>query len=222
MSSLPANRRLFGLVIAEILLYVVLDAIAQSLPPHYSPFRDAESDLAVGPYGYVMTLNFLNRGVLSLVFLYALIATMRASGAVDHGKRPRGTLAFAVWGAGALLLAVFPTDVPATPVSGHGAIHLLVAILAFIGGAFGALLLSMEFKRFSSFKTAESISVVFAALSVLLLLVDLAMPFIAPHLNSRIGGLTERLFLGSVLLWIGVVSALLYKHGSSKPPSFSY
>ena len=222
MSSLPANRRLFGLVIAEILLYVVLDAIAQSLPPHYSPIRDVESDLAVGPYGYVMTLNFLNRGVLSLVFLYALIATMRASGAVDHGKRPRGTLAFAVWGVGALLLAVFPTDVPATPVSGHGAIHLLVAILAFIGGAFGALFLSMEFKRFSSFKTAESISVVFAALSVLLLLVDLAMPFIAPHLNSRIGGLTERLFLGSVLLWIGVVSALLYKHGSSKPPSFSY
>jgi hypothetical protein len=33
-----------------------------------------------------------------------------------------------------------------------------------------------------------------------------------PHLNSRVGGFTERLFLGSVLLWLGAVSAYLSTH----------
>jgi hypothetical membrane protein len=63
-------RRLFWVVIAAIVLYVVLDAIAPSLPPHYSLIKDAKSDLAVGPYGYVMAINFLNRGALSLLSLH--------------------------------------------------------------------------------------------------------------------------------------------------------
>lgn len=199
-------RRLFTLATAGVVLYVVLDAVAQALPPHYSPIRDAESDLAVGPYGYIMTMNFLNRGVLSLVFLYALNATARAAG--SHG-RLRGTLVFAVWGVGAILLAIFPTDVPATPVSSHGAIHLVVAIFAFLGGAFGALLLSLDFQELPIFNRTKPAAVTLSALSVLLVLIELGLPFIAPHLAARVGGLTERLFLGSVLLWVAVVSVAL-------------
>jgi hypothetical membrane protein len=206
----------------ELLLYVVLDAVAQSLPPHYSPIRDAESDLAVGPYGYIMTVNFLNRGILSFIFLYALIATMRSTGALDPGKRPRGALVFSAWAFGSFVLAIFPTDVPATPVSAHGAVHLIVALVAFIGGAFGALLLSLEFKRFGSFKFTASVGVGLGALSVFLLFLELGLPFVAPHLAARVGGLTERLFLGSVLMWIGIVSLLVYRQGTSRPPSFSY
>lgn len=52
--------------IIGIVVYVVIDVIAQLLPPHYNAIIQAESDLAVGPYGFLMTINFVIRGLLSL------------------------------------------------------------------------------------------------------------------------------------------------------------
>jgi len=213
MGDSTDTRRLFWVVIAGVALYVLLDAIAQLLPPHYSPIRDAESDLAVGPYGYVMTVNFLNRGFLSIVFLYALGKFTTIPGEFTSPEAVRrlrsGRLGLWVWGAGAVLLAIFPTDVPATPVSWHGAIHLVVAIVAFVGGALGTLLLSLHFSESRTLRGARQPALVIAALSVVFLFVTLGST------GSHIGGLTERLFLGSVLLWILYVSAYLATHTQS-------
>jgi len=204
------TRRLFWVVIAGVVLYVLLDAVAQLLPPHYSPIRDAESDLAVGPYGYIMTINFLDRGFLSIVFLYALgrFAGMPGELASPEaaGRFRTGRLALWVWGIGAIFLAIFPTDVPATPVSWHGAIHLVVAILAFIGGALGALLLSLRFSDSKTLRGAKGASLALAVLSIVFLFVMLGST------GSGVGGLTERLFLGAVLVWITYVSAYLAVH----------
>jgi len=192
-------RRVFWIVIAAIVLYVVLDAIAQSLPPYSSPIRDAESDLAVGPYGYIMAVNFLNRGFLALAFLYALSRTVKAELGTVRGFRT-GIYVFGVWAVGAILLAFFPTDVPPTPVSWHGAIHLIVAALAFLGGSFGALMLSLQFSKSETLRNVKTPALVISALSVLFLFVGFGT------LTGQIGGLTERIFLGSVLIWQLVVS----------------
>jgi hypothetical membrane protein len=214
MSDRADTRRLFAIVIAGIVLYVVLDAIAQLLPPHYNPISQAESDLAVGPYGYVMTINFLDRGILSLVFIYALARTIRSGSSPGATERryPSGSGLFAVWAIGAILLAIFPTDVPATPVSWHGAIHLVVAILAFLGGAFGELRLSTQFDKYGALKGIKPAAMAISIFAVIAVLVDLGLPFVLPHFAGRIGGLTERIFLGSVLLWMAVVSAYLIRH----------
>ena len=211
-------RYLFVGVIAGIILYVILDALAQSLPPHYSPISQAESDLAVGQYGYVMTLNFINRGVLSLSFLFGLVLTVYSMDAANLRFR-RGAYAFAVWAVGALLLAAFPTDVPATPVSWHGAVHLLVAIAAFLGGAFGSLYISLGMVGNDLLARVRSIALPLAALSVVLCLVELFGGFVAPGLSAHYGGLLERLFLGSVLLWMGIVSARMLMVAPPKGPS---
>jgi hypothetical membrane protein len=205
------SARLFWVVVLGIVLYVVLAVVVQLLPPHYSPISQAESDLAVGKYGFIMTLNFLDRGVLSLLFIYAFLRTL------DHARVARsefqaGIFLLGAWAAGAILLAVFPTDVPATPVSWHGAIHLAVAIIAFIGGAFGTLAISRKLPKNEDFQGLKRIAFPLSIIVVVLLVVDLGLFFFA-HLNSRIGGLTERFFLGSVLLWIGIVSAYLATHG---------
>ncbi|HYA56234.1 MAG TPA: DUF998 domain-containing protein [Nitrososphaerales archaeon] len=212
MASLPDDhaqseraRYLFACAIAGVILYVILDAVVQSLPPHYSPISQAESDLAVGPYGYVMTLNFINRGVLSLCFLFGVVLTVYSTETANARLR-RGAYAFAVWSVGALLLAAFPTDVPATPVSWHGAIHLLVAILAFLGGAFGALYISLGMVGSGPVARARSFALPLAVLSVFLCLVELLGPFAAPGFFSHYGGLVERVFLSSVLLWVTAVS----------------
>jgi hypothetical membrane protein len=205
-------RRLLWVVLAEILLYVVLDAIAQSLPPHYNPISQAESDLAVGPYGYIMALNFVNRGVLSLIFVYVLAKTLPAQGQATAGRYRTGLSLLAVWGVGALLLAIFPTDVPATPVSWHGLIHLVVATIAFLAGAVGALSLSGQFARDDALRGLAKIATPIAILAVVFCLVTLGFGFVAPHFASRIGGLDERLFLGLELLWIAAASLYLLRH----------
>lgn len=209
---------LFAGAIAGIILYIILDAVAQSLPPHYSPVSQAESDLAVGAYGYIMTLNFLNRGVLSLCFLFGLMLTIYS----EDGASPRlrwGAFAFAIWSVGALLLAAFPTDVPPTPVSWHGAVHLLVAIVAFIGGALGALYISLGMARSGPMARARGVAVPLAALSIVLCVVELLGPGVAPRFFSSYGGLVERLFLGSVLLWVGAVSAEMLTAPSQQVPA---
>jgi len=207
------TRRRFRIVLVGIVLYVVLDAVAQLLPPHYSPISQAESDLAVGPYGFVMAANFVNRGLLSLEFIFALIGTVKIAG--DPLSRYRGGLyLLGVWAVGALLLAVFPTDVPSTPVSWHGAIHLVVAILAFLGGAFGALSISLRMRESKS-KTLRSMSrfaLPIALVAVLFCLIELGGPFVTPRVAAHFGGLIERTFLGSVLVWMASISVYAIRH----------
>jgi hypothetical protein len=204
------SARLFRAVILGIVLYIVLDVVVQLLPPHYSPISQAESDLAVGKFGFIMTINFLDRAVLSLLFIYAFLRTLDCA-RVARSQFRTGTYLLGVWAVGAILLAIFPTDVPATPVSWHGAIHLVVAIIAFIGGAFGTLAISQKLSQNRKFQGLKRIAFPLSIIVVVLLVVDLGLFFLV-HLNSRIGGLTERLFLGSVLLWIGVVSLYLATH----------
>lgn len=213
-SQARRSRLLFGAAIVGVVLYVILDAVAQSLPPYYSAISQAESDLAVGPYGYIMTLNFINRGVLSLCFLFALFLTANSSDTTSPRLR-RGGYLFAMWSVGALLLAAFPTDVPATPVSWHGAIHLIVAVFAFLGGAFGALYISLGMASNRPLARARGVALPLAYISVVLCLLQLLGALALAHLNSSYGGLIERLFLGSVLLWITAVSATMLKSSVS-------
>ena len=195
-------------VVASVVLYLLLDIVAQLLPPHYNPVNTAESDLAVGPYGYIMALNFVNRGLLSLAFIYAFVTTLRVTGA-NVARHRRGILLLGLWGVGALLLALFPTDVPATPVSWHGAIHLVVAFIAFLGGALGVLSLSLQFGEDPGMHGVKRVALLLASVAVVFLVLLFGLPFALPHLASRVGGITERVLIASVLIWIVTVSAYL-------------
>ena len=200
------SAKLFWAVIIGIVLYVVLDVVAQLLPPHYSPVSQAESNLAVGKFGFIMTINFLNRGVLSLLFIFAFLQTLDLIG-ISRSRFRIGTYLLGTWAVGAVLLAIFPTDVPAIPISWHGAIHLVVAIIAFIGGAFGTLAISQQLRQNRELERLKPIALPVSVIVIALWVAEFALPFVAPHMNSRIGGLTERLFLGSVLFWVVSVSA---------------
>jgi hypothetical membrane protein len=204
--------------VVGIVLYVVLDAVAQLLPPHYSPITQAESDLAVGPYGYLMTINFVNRGLFSLLFLCALVRTVRREG---HGWKPfrSGTVFFAIWGVGALILAAFPTDVPNLPLSAHGAVHFVVALLAFFGGAVGVFALADHFGESETLRPLKSSALALAIVVVALFVVELGAGFVIPRLAARVGGLTERLFLASVLSWTLLVSVYLALRTSPTSPT---
>ena len=182
-----ASAKLALVTIVGIVLYIVIDVIAQLLPPHYNPITQAESDLAVGPYGYLMTINFVIRGLLSLALLLALT---RSTSPQDRSQT--GLVLLGIWAVGAFLLALFPTDIAGNGhATLHGLIHLLVAFIAF------------AHERWHSLRTP-------ALTIVALTLIALILLFLGPSFGlQRISGLLERLFLGLALLWILLVALRL-------------
>ena len=183
------------LTIVGLVLYVILDVIAQLLPPHYNAISQAESDLAVGPYGFVMTINFVVRGLLSLALVWAL-----SRAASKSGLSRTGLVLLAIWGIGALVLALFPTDLAGAKPTLHGIIHLFVAELAFICGACGELLLALRFAKDGPWRSLSVPTLVIAILAIIMFFA-LLLPAL-PHAH----GLEERIFIGLVLLWMLVVA----------------
>lgn len=189
------RRALIALVVAGIALYVILDIVAQALPPHYDPMSQAESLLAVGPYGYVMTVNFVVRGALSLLFVAAYARTIpRAS------QSREGLILLSVWGVSALLLAVFSTDAPNARPTLHGSVHLVVALVAFICGPLGELLLARARRKDASTPIPRNLLVGVAVAA----LVAAALVILGAPVATRAGiwGLLERVLIGLVLLWM--------------------
>jgi MFS family permease len=199
----PRARVALTLAVLLVGVYIVLDIVAQLLPPHYNALSQAESDLAVGPYWYVMTANFVVRGVLAIAFLVGLTSATRI------GSRSRtGIALLAVWGMGAFLLAIFPTDVGTTETTVHGQLHLLIALIAFLAAAVGVVLLSRHFPeedRLRAFAGPAYVVGVLTLLFFVIFLVATPVPYVANHAY----GLLERIFIGFVLLWMLVVSLCL-------------
>lgn len=207
-SKSPTVRQEFVAVDALIILYIVLDAIAQSLPPHYSPISQAESLLAVGPYGYVMTVNFLNRGVFSLLFLYAFVQLLTMSG--ENWRNYKfGLYAIAIWGVAALLLAGFPAT------GSTLGIHTIIAIIIFIATPLGELSLSLKLSRVKALAGVRKAALAIAVLGVLFMVFYLGVLTFLPHFKSDYSGLFERFLIGSIIAWMGIVSTYVLGHVNS-------
>lgn len=190
-------RRAGTWAIVGICLYVVLDVVAQLLPPHYSPIHQAESDLAVGPYGYLMRINFVVRGALSLAVVSALATTF------PRARARWGLILFGIWGVTSGLLAVFNTDIlddrkvaPILHLTRHGELHLALAFIGFVAAPVGAILIAQAFSKVPALQNARNTSMTLAVLSLIALL---AMA-VFPHIDHA-GGLGERIYLLAVLLW---------------------
>jgi hypothetical membrane protein len=96
----PADKRtrraraVLAAAIAGIAVFVALNIVVQLLPPRYSLVSQAVSDLAAGPYGWLMDIAFALGGASILAFVAgAFMAT-------SPRTRPRaGFLLLGVWGA---------------------------------------------------------------------------------------------------------------------------
>lgn len=184
------------LTMLGIALYIVIDIIAQLLPPHYNPISQAESDLGVGPYGWVMSLNFVLRGLIALAFVLAL-----RDGLPTRARSRAGEALLLVWGGGSVILALFATDVSAGHHTVHGLVHLVVALVAFLAVAIGELLLSARLGADSRLRTSVPIVTLLAVLAVIAMLVSFV------SLTTGVFGLSERTFLALALIWQAVVAA---------------
>jgi hypothetical protein len=198
-------RQAFMIVDVLIVLYVALDAIAQALPPHYSPISQAESLLAVGPYGYIMAINFLNRGVFSLLFAYAMVQVFSMSGE-NWRNYKLGLYAIGIWGVGALLL-------PGFPATGRTlGIHAIIAYIVLFAAPIGELSISLKLGQVKAFAGVRKTALVIALFGVLFMVFFLVILQFLPYLKSNYDGLFERLLLGSVIAWMGLISTYALRH----------
>jgi hypothetical protein len=77
------KRRYAAAAMAGVVIYAVVDIVLHLLPPHYNPISDAESNLAVGPFGWIMNLNFLGRAAMT----FCLIAAVSRTGPATELRR---------------------------------------------------------------------------------------------------------------------------------------
>ena len=122
--------------------WAVLVVVAQVLNPEQSPLSLGMSGLARGRAPWVMKSSFLARGVSALMLLSALPAQLHVAGSVFAGFA-----LFWVWGVGSAVLALADTDMPGEAPTRGGAAHALIAMVAYVAGAAGAIVLSLDIAR---------------------------------------------------------------------------
>ncbi|HKI16994.1 MAG TPA: DUF998 domain-containing protein [Isosphaeraceae bacterium] len=184
-------------VVAGIVVYIGVDVLLKFLRPEYSLVHNAESDYGRGPYFWVMDLNFL----LRCAFSVALTGAIGLSTQMDARWR-RGRELLLVWAIGSGLLAFFADDVEGTPQRGSGAVHLVLALIAFTAVTIGTVLASLHFREDLQWRSISTTLLVISCVGVLALLL---LGHSAGKVHSD-GGLFERIFLGVELLWMAVAA----------------
>lgn len=203
---------------AGVVIYVGVDILLQRLPPHYSAIREAESNLAVGPYGWIMNVNFLGRAATTLCVVQAVARTGTAS-----RSRTAGAALLGIGGACSAVLAFFPTDIEAADVplgalgtahsstagtvlavdTAAGTVHVVVAAAGFLTALAGIGVLTVWLRRCPRLRGTARLSTVFAAITATgLISLGLTLRFIPAFL-----GLAERIALAGILGWAYAVSA---------------
>jgi len=198
MSSPPTSstatrvRRTFAVAaMLLVLLYGSIDVVLQCLPPHYSVVSDAESDLAVGPFGWAMGLNFLARAAMSGCIVVAVSLTAPAA-----RRRTAGSVLLALAGLCSAVLVFFPTDVNRagefgmTPRTTVGLVHVVFATSGFLAVLVAMGLLTWWIGR----PRAVTAFFVIALGGLGLLGLSLAV-------FPQVAGLAERLCLVGILGW---------------------
>jgi Protein of unknown function (DUF998) len=126
-------------------LFIVVFLIEGAVTPDYHPLRHPVSSLALGPFGWTQTANFVIAGLLTLAFAVGL---MRLPGV----RLKVGAILVGVWGVGLLGAGAFVTD----PVSGYppgtpplpveattsGTLHDLFSVAAFFALAAACFVLA--------------------------------------------------------------------------------
>jgi hypothetical membrane protein len=215
----PQARTVLAAAMAGIAGFLGLNIVVQLLPPHYSLVSQAVSDLAVGPYGWVMDIAFALGGASILAFVAgAFMAT-------SPKTRPlAGFLLLGVWGAASEAIAfVHPDIVDANGYPGtlkafamsasiHGKAHLAIAAVVFLSMVLGLVTSSRHLGREPRLRASQRTArLIAAAAFVVLLLTD--------ELGRHgIYGLMERSVSLLGFVWLMVVARRLRQdsnHGAA-------
>jgi hypothetical membrane protein len=199
-----ANKALLArLVIGAIAIYLAIDVALVFLRPEFSVLHNAESDYGSrGHYAWLMDLNFLLRGALSVAAVRALSLSVPAS-----ARMRLASILLSIWALCSALLAFFPDDPAGTKTHGAGKVHLTLAAIAFFAVLFGAALATRRLRAVAGW---SAVVPALTVLSIGALLPLLALGHAGLHPHS-LGGLYEKIFLAVELSWFATVCAFIWR-----------
>jgi len=200
LSGRLSARALAWTAIAGVAGYVAIDVALAFLRPDYSLLYNAESDYGHGgSWAWLMDANFLLRCLLSLAAVGAL-----AKAAGPGGRIRAGLALLAAWAVCSGLLAFFPDDLEGQRVHGSGAVHIALALVAFLCVAVATIVIAAHLRLDPRWHGSAGLLLTVAVAGAVALLVLGA----AGHKHAHPpGGLYERIFLGLELLWIALATA---------------
>lgn len=215
--TVDVSRVSAGAAMIGVVGYVAVDVVLQLLPPYYSPISEAESNLAVGPFGAVMNLNFLGRAATTLCAMVAI----RALGPASALQRV-GLLLLGLAGLCSGALAFFPTDIAVAGTglvaeTTAGLVHLVFATLGFLSALAAVVLLTISLHHNHLLPGSHRAALLFAGIASAGLLFLLLTTTVAPSLL----GLAERMCLLGILGWVFCVCAGILRLKSASPATIS-
>jgi hypothetical protein len=192
-------RQLSLLATLAIVGQLALAASALLLPvwSEYGLTGDNISELALGRFGYLQTAAFLAVGLGTLGLAY-LIRRLTAG----SGGSLIGSVLIAVYGAGAIGSAVFPTDRIDSPadlssLSATGAIHIGIALASFVCAIAGMFVLTRTFARDDRWRSFPRWALGFPTAALVLLFLQADGPLV---------GLMQRLLIAMFSTWLILVA----------------
>ncbi len=215
ISSAAMARRFARLAWLTVAGQALMAAVAWLLPAvsEYRLISDNISELVLGRFGYLQTLAFLFVGLTTLGLAYTL---HKLTGGAPGARI--GTLLVGVYGAGAILVAIFPTDRIDMPAqvfaqSPTGIIHVILAMVNFICMIVAMFILSRTFGSIAQFRSLLRPSVLFAASTLALFFAQAEGPLV---------GLLQRLLVLAISGWMVMVALRIRAvtaWATSEPPT---
>jgi hypothetical protein len=178
---------------------VILFASAWLLPivSEYSLVGDDISELVLGRYGFIQTGAFLIAGLGTLALAFALRQLTKGT----WGSLV-GSLLVGMYGLGAVLAAIFPTDHIDTAAdvwtqSTTGMLHIFVALISFLGMIIGMFILTRTFALLPAWRPLARLLVYVQVVALALFIVQGEGPLV---------GLLQRLMVAVISGWIILVA----------------
>jgi Protein of unknown function (DUF998) len=192
-------KRLPQLALFAVLGQVMLLASAWLLPlaSEYRLVTDNISELVLGRYGFIQVVALVLSGLGVIGLSYAI----RRQTSGRRGSSV-GSVLIGVYGAGALLVAIVPTDRIDSPTdvwsqSTIGWIHSLTALLSYLCVIFGMFILTWTFARDVRWRSLVVWSSLLAGAALSLLFAQAEGPWV---------GLMQRLLITAISGWLIMVA----------------
>ena len=192
-------------IIAPILFTIIVITLG-FLEPGYSHLTQAISEL--GQFGatnaIIQNVNFVILGVLILAFSVGLHRGI-AKGSIV------GPLLLAIFAiVGAIGNAIFACDPGCLMEDANSRIHNMLGLIGFLAFILAPLTLSRRLNKDSLWKGYGRYSIISGLLAILFLLIFIIGSAALSESLPFLRGIFQRLFIGTLLLWVGVMSIRLY------------
>ena len=193
--------------LAAPLVYAGAVVVGDFLDPRYSAVANTISELTMAgaPNRAALATVFVIYNLLLIVFALALPRAV--PGADRRGIAVAAGLLIVIATAGVGMSTLFPTDKPADPLTSTGMVHIGLAAVASLGTIAAVATVASATWRSPSWRGVAALSLVCLVAIVLSgLWTAIATAQLAPTM-----GLAERATIGSFMVWLFAVAALVLR-----------